>query len=74
MMKTDQQFRAFHERETDTLPEFYHRQFERLLGPYASLLDREERIPVHNPMPPPSEAATDREHDAVAVTGRAVAA
>ncbi|MDH4207645.1 MAG: radical SAM protein [Anaerolineae bacterium] len=50
LMKSDTQFRAFHERETNTLPEFYHRQFERLLGPYAGLLSKEDRLPTHQPM------------------------
>jgi radical SAM superfamily enzyme YgiQ (UPF0313 family) len=48
LMNTDRQFRAFHEGESQTLPEFYHRQFELLLGPYATLLSREDRQPVHN--------------------------
>jgi radical SAM superfamily enzyme YgiQ (UPF0313 family) len=63
LMKTDTQFRAFHERETDTLPEFYHRHYELLLGSYASLVSREERLPVHNPMQPASQPATDRAED-----------
>ncbi|MFC2024538.1 B12-binding domain-containing radical SAM protein [Chloroflexota bacterium] len=45
-LKTDPQFRAFHEHETDVLPEFYHRQYEHLLGPYATLMSREERKPI----------------------------
>jgi hypothetical protein len=48
LMKSDPQLRAFHERETDTLPEFYHHEYERLLGPYASLMSREDRQPVHD--------------------------
>ena len=43
--KNDQQFRAFHEGASDTLPEFYHQEYEALLGPYASLMSREERTP-----------------------------
>jgi radical SAM superfamily enzyme YgiQ (UPF0313 family) len=46
LLNTDNQFRAFHEHETDVLPEFYHRQYERLLGPYATLMSREERKPI----------------------------
>ncbi len=46
LLNTDPQFRAFHEHETDVLPEFYHRQYEHLLGPYAALMSREERKPV----------------------------
>ena len=46
LMKTDKQFRAFHEHETEVLPEYYHHQFEYLLGPYAGLISREDRTPV----------------------------
>jgi hypothetical protein len=46
LLNTDAQFRAFHAHETDVLPEFYHRQYESILGPYASLMAREERKPV----------------------------
>ena len=46
LLKTDKQFRAFHEHETDVLPEYYHRQYESLLGPYASLMSHEDRKPV----------------------------
>ena len=45
-MKTDPQFRAFHEHETDSLPEFYQHKYEFLLGPYADLISREERKPI----------------------------
>jgi radical SAM superfamily enzyme YgiQ (UPF0313 family) len=45
MLNTDSRFRAFHEHQTNILPEFYHRQYEELLGPYASLMSREERKP-----------------------------
>jgi hypothetical protein len=46
LLNTDPHFRAFHEHETDVLPEFYHRQYEHLLGPYASLISHEERKPI----------------------------
>ena len=46
LLNTDKQFRAFHEHETDVLPEFYHHQYERLLGPYATLMSHEERKPI----------------------------
>jgi len=46
LLNTNKQFRAFHEHETDVLPEFYHRQYERLLGPYATLMARKERNPI----------------------------
>ncbi|MEE8466041.1 MAG: radical SAM protein, partial [Dehalococcoidia bacterium] len=45
MLTTDNQFRDFHNGDSTRLPEFYHHEFERLLGPYASLISREERIP-----------------------------
>jgi len=46
LLNTNKQFRAFHENETNVLPEFYHYQYERLLGPYASLMSHEERKPI----------------------------
>ncbi|OGO32340.1 MAG: hypothetical protein A2Z29_02535 [Chloroflexi bacterium RBG_16_56_11] len=46
LLNTNKQFRAFHEHETDVLPEFYHYHYERLLGPYAALMSHEERKPI----------------------------
>jgi len=46
LLNNDRQFRAFHEHETDILPEYYHQQYESLMGPYASLMSRKERKPV----------------------------
>ncbi len=46
LMKTDRNFLAFHEGQSRELPEFYHRQYERTLGPYAALLSREDRRPL----------------------------
>jgi hypothetical protein len=46
LLNTDPQFRAFHEHETDVLPEFYHRQYESFLGPYSGLMSREDRKPL----------------------------
>ncbi len=52
LLTTDVQFRDFHEGNSAELPEFYHREFERLLGPYASVISREERIPdLRSPVP-----------------------
>jgi hypothetical protein len=48
LLKTDPQFRAFYEHNTDVLPEFYHRKYEDLLGPYAGLMSREDRKPILN--------------------------
>jgi hypothetical protein len=45
-LKADPQLRAFHEGSSKELPERYHHQFERMLGPYASLLSREDRRPL----------------------------
>jgi hypothetical protein len=45
LLTTDRQFRAFHEHETDVLPEFYHRRYEQLLGSYADLMSRDDRKP-----------------------------
>src|SRR4030043_526771 len=46
LLNTNKQSRTFHEHETDFLPEFYHYQYERLLGPYAALMSHEERKPI----------------------------
>ena len=46
MLRTDSQFRAFHEGRSDVLPEFYHQKYERMLDQYAELLGRADRIPV----------------------------
>jgi radical SAM superfamily enzyme YgiQ (UPF0313 family) len=46
LLNTDKQFRAFHEHETDVLPEYYHRQYESLMGPYAALMSYDERKPI----------------------------
>jgi radical SAM superfamily enzyme YgiQ (UPF0313 family) len=50
LMTTDSRFRAFHEGGTPVLPEFYHKQYERMLGPYAPLLSRADRTPELAPM------------------------
>ena len=50
MMLTDSQFRAFHEGKSPVLPEFYHQEYERFLGPYAPLISRAERTPELVPM------------------------
>jgi radical SAM superfamily enzyme YgiQ (UPF0313 family) len=46
LLNTDKQFRAFHEHETDVLPEYYNRQYELSIGPYAALMSHEERKPI----------------------------
>lgn len=45
MLRSDRQFRAFHEGQTATLPEFYRRLEDRTLGRYAELLSDTERQP-----------------------------
>ena len=45
MLKDDTGFRSFHEGRSTALPEYYHRQFEKNLGPYAELIPRKERTP-----------------------------
>ena len=50
LMKSDAQLRAFHEGESQTLPPFYRRLYDDLLGPYATLLSEEDRQPLHQPM------------------------
>ncbi len=45
LLKSDLRFRRFHEGQSDVLPEYYHHQYETLLGPYKSMISREERIP-----------------------------
>jgi radical SAM superfamily enzyme YgiQ (UPF0313 family) len=49
MLANDRQFRAFHEGETESLPEFYDWELQRRLGPYARLLNLAERTPIFAP-------------------------
>ncbi len=58
MLTTDPNFRAFHEGRSAVLPEFYHQEYERLLGPYASLISRAERTPELVPMSAPAVTAS----------------
>jgi hypothetical protein len=51
-LRNDPGLRAFHEGKPGPLPEFYHRRYEETLGPYASLVSREERTPVLVPSTP----------------------
>jgi radical SAM superfamily enzyme YgiQ (UPF0313 family) len=48
LLATSPEMRAFHEGRSTALPEFYHRRFESMLGPYAELLSRSDRMPVHS--------------------------
>jgi hypothetical protein len=47
----DAHLRVFHTGQSSgVLPEFYHREYERTLGPYATLLSRIDRIPELEPL------------------------
>jgi len=48
---SDEGLRAFHEGRSRTLPEFYQREFERMLGRYATLVSRVERTPELDALP-----------------------
>ena len=50
-LETSAELRAFHDGRGMRLPEFYERRFEERLGPYASLITRADRQPVHVPAP-----------------------
>ncbi len=45
MLRQDSAFREFHEGRATSLPEFYHRVYERSLGPFAELISRNDRRP-----------------------------
>jgi hypothetical protein len=45
MLKSDTQFRDFHEGKSKKLPDFYHQEYNRILGPYATTLSLQERTP-----------------------------
>lgn len=47
-LRRDTRLRAFHDGASDELPAYYGHAFEERLGPYAELLEREERIPRWN--------------------------
>ena len=64
VMKTDRVHRAFHEVRSTALPEYYHRKFERALGPYAELLSREDRHPLLRSTRPTPAPANGRTPDA----------
>jgi hypothetical protein len=51
LLATDQAFRSFHDGNSPTLPEFYHRRFEARLGRYAELMPRTERQPASDEEP-----------------------
>jgi radical SAM superfamily enzyme YgiQ (UPF0313 family) len=50
MLRSDARLRAFHEGQAVELPDLYHREYERKLGSYASLLSRTDRTPLLEPV------------------------
>ena len=48
-LRTDRAFREFHEGRRRALPDSYHHQYERVLGPYAELISRDDRRPDLTP-------------------------
>ncbi len=51
-LRSDADFRAFHEGRTQRLPDFYRQQFASRLGRYAELISDAEMIPQVEPLPP----------------------
>ena len=58
-LRTDSQFRAFHEGRTNKLPDFYIRRHKERLGPYAELITEDEMYPNLHPI---SACGGDRAH------------
>jgi hypothetical protein len=56
LLRADPQLRRFHEGRSRTLPEYYHREYERMLGPFAPLLSRRDRLPCFDALPGPRDA------------------
>ena len=52
MLRQDAHFRAFHEGQSDVLPQFYEKEADRILGRYAELLSPAERTPNLEQMKP----------------------
>lgn len=48
LLKTDEQFLAFHEGRSEQLPHYYRKRRAELIGPYAELLSEEDWIPDLN--------------------------
>jgi hypothetical protein len=55
-LQASRELREFHDGRRADLPEFYQRRFEARLGPYAGLISREDRVPVHRPAAQPDGA------------------
>src|SRR3989304_1147519 len=45
MLRSDREFRRFHGGRSQVLPEFYHHTYEQMLGRYAELISRKDRMP-----------------------------
>jgi hypothetical protein len=45
LLVSDPTMRRFHEGRATALPEFYHYEYERQLGPWAALMPRADRVP-----------------------------
>lgn len=52
LMRSDRQFREFHEGVPSELPGFYHHEFEKHLGPYSTLISKEDRQPLIGSLSP----------------------
>ena len=50
LLRSDRQFRDFHEGRSQTLPAFYHHEYEAMHGRYADLIAIDERRPVLEPL------------------------
>ncbi len=46
MLKTNSEFRKFHEGRSNRLPEFYQKVLQNKLGDFAELISRQDQIPV----------------------------
>jgi hypothetical protein len=56
LLETDRSFRAFHDGESDVLPEYYRRTIQHELGDYASLLTDDDLRPIRAAAPARAEA------------------
>src|SRR3989304_8655891 len=55
MLRSDREFRRFHGGRSQVLPEFYHHTYEQMLGRYAELISRKDRMPnLEHAVPAPS--------------------
>jgi hypothetical protein len=45
LLRSDPDFRAFHEGRSTALPPYYRHRYERMLGRYSRLLSTADRVP-----------------------------